>query len=259
MPAIGSFGLRHDKIDWQTILFFVCCQYRFIKKEMPLFCDKCLGYVTDKLSFPPHAHDPVMQVLKFKNLVKYAPAIARFLMEWLELCRDNELVNIVETAKMRMTIQNSETILKTNSHGNKFIQEHPQLYSEFVMRELESQVLNFKKEVWQGIWMLAEYNVVHVRKDVDGYFLHWFVQFFLGLWAELPGIHQEHSRLRKPTGTEVMPKKASRPQTAGVIRPLVTPTIARVRTYVSPFQPPTPLSIVVKKDTYIENLDDLYL
>ncbi len=218
------------------------------------FCDKCLGYVTDKLSFPPHAHDPVMKVLKFKNLVKYAPALARFLMEWLDLCRDTELVNIVETAKMRMTIQNSETILKTNSHGNKFLQEHPQLYSEFVMRELESQVLGFKKEVWQVIWLMAEYNVVHVRKDVDGYFLHWFVQFFLGLWAELPGIHQEHSR-----GRAAAVKKTVRPQSAGPSRPLIAPTIVRVRTYVNPLITPKPLPVIVKKDTYIENLEDLYL
>ncbi len=223
------------------------------------FCDKCFGYVCDKLSFPPHAHDPVMQVMKFKNLVKYAPAIARFMMEWLDLCRDTEMVNIVETAKMRMTIQNSETILKTNSHGNKFIQEHPQLYSEFVMRELESQVLDFKKEVWQGIWLMAEYNVVHVRKDVDGYFLHWFVQFFLGLWAELPGIHQEHSRVRGAATTGAAVVRTVRPRTAGPSRPLLIPSIARVRTYTSPFQPPTSLAIVVKKDTYIENLEDLYI
>jgi len=101
--------------------------------------------------------------------------------------------------------------------------------------------------------------VVHVRKDVDGRFLHWFVQFFLGLWAELPGIHQEHSRLRSVAVAAVAPKKTVRPQTAGMIRPLVAPTIARVRTYVSPFRPPIPLSILVKKDTYIENLDDLYI
>ena len=62
---------------------------------MPVYCDKCLGYVTDKLSFPPHAHEPVMQVLKFKNLVKYAHVLAHFILEWITLCEHTEVVHIV--------------------------------------------------------------------------------------------------------------------------------------------------------------------
>ncbi len=227
---------------------------------MPVYCDKCLGYVTDKLSFPPHAHEPIMQVLKFKNLIKYAHVLAHFILEWITLCENTEVVHIVETAKMRMTIQHAEIICKSNSNGVEFIQQHPQLYSEYIMRELESQVLGFKKEVWQVIWLMAEYNIVRAQKDVDGHFLHWFVQHFIGFWSELPAIHNEHCRLHKPSEPKTVLKKVTRPQSAAAIRPIIIPNISRVRTYESPFKPLVhSQSIVVKKDTYIENIEDLYL
>lgn len=242
------------------------------------YCEKCHGYITDRLSFPLHSHEPILKIIKHKNVRKHAWKIASFYAWAFQKNGDFPVRKVIEQAKVMVTIQNSKEILERKITGEAYLKESHSKILESFFHEYEKLYPEFGKEFEILVEFLYEWSIIPLRdNETMRIGIIWFIDWFCTLMETLPDLHREHSGgyvESKAVKAEVkMAAKAAkhggkivsaftnpcvpkRPQTATRVRlvmppqnPVAVPTI-----------PSDAVAITIKvpkyADDYVENWDD---
>lgn len=250
------------------------------------YCEKCHGYITDRISFPLHAHDPILKIVKHKNVRKHAWKIASFYAWAFHKNGDFPIRKVLEQAKLILTLQNSNEILERKITGEAYLKEKHAKILETFFHEYEKQYPEFGKEFEILVEYLYEWSIVPLRDtETMRTGIIWFIDWFCTLMEVLPDLHREHSggyveskavkaevkaaakavakaekKITSAFSNSVVPSLSSvpsRPKSATRVR-MVMPTPVLPPT--SPTIPSDAIAITIKvpkyADDYVENWDD---
>ncbi len=232
-------------------------------------CQKCYGYITDRLSFPLHNHEPINNVIRHKNVRKHAWKIATFYNWAFFKNGDFPVRKVLEQSKVMVTIKHSNEILEQKITGNAFLEAHNDIVLETFFHEYEKQFPEFGKEFEILVEYFYEWSIVPLRDNQTMRIgILWFIDMFYNLMMVLPDIHREHSggylesnAVKKEVKKAIKitsafaSVKPVRPQSATRVR-LVMPPQPEVS--VTPTIPCDHVAIKIPKyaDDYVENWDD---
>ena len=239
------------------------------------YCEKCQGYITDRLSFPLHGNEPILKIIKHKNVRKHAWKIASFYAWAFQKNGDFPVRKVIEQAKVIVTIENSKQILERKITGDAYLKENHIEILETFFHEYEKQYPEFGKEFEILVEFLYEWSIIPIRDTVTmrtG--ILWFIDWFCTLMETLPDLHREHSGgyvESKAVKAEVkMAAKAAKKIVSAFSNPSVPlrpQSATRVRAFIPPKAEPVvqtipsdAIAITIKvpkyADDYVENWDD---
>jgi hypothetical protein len=237
-------------------------------------CEKCLGYITDRLSFPLHGHEPICQLIRHKNVRKHAWKIASFYSWAFQKNGEFPVKKVIEQSRVMVTIKHSKEILERKITGNAYLQENNAKILETFFHEYEKQFPDFGKEFEILVEFLYEWSVLPMRdNDTMKIGILWFIDWFCVFMEILPDLHREHSGgYLESQAVKKEVKKAVKK--AAIVNPFSSPvpirpqSATRVR-IVMPSQETPPvvstipsdaIAITIKvpkyADDYVENWDD---
>ena len=237
-------------------------------------CEKCLGYITDRISFPLHSHDPILKIIKHKNVRKHAWKIASFYCWAFQKNGSFPIRKVIEQSKVMVTIQNSKQILERKITGDAYLKENNAEILETFFHEYEKQFPEFGKEFEILVEFLYEWSIIPHRDTITirtG--IIWFIDWFCTLMEVLPEIHHEHSggylEVKAVKAEVKAAAKAAKKIMSPfhVVNPIRPQSATRVRAFIPPQKEPViqtipsdAIAITIKvpkyADDYVENWDD---
>lgn len=236
-------------------------------------CDKCLGYITDRLSFPLHGHEMISNIIRHKNVRKHAWKIASFYSWAFQKNGDFPVRKVVEQSKVIVTIKYSKEILERKITGNTYLQENNAKILETFFYEYEKQFPEFGKEFEILVEHLYEWSILPMRDNETTHTgIIWFVDWFCAFMEILPDLHREHSG-GYVESKEVKKEVKAAAKAITIINPFAASvpsrprSATRVRTFMPSQKEPViqtipsdafAITIKVPKyaDDYVENWDD---
>ena len=232
-------------------------------------CEKCIGYITDRLSFPLHGHEPICQLIRHKNVRKHAWKIASFYSWAFQKNGEFPVKKVIEQSRVMVTIKHSKEILERKITGNAYLQENNAKILETFFHEYEKQFPDFGKEFEILVEFLYEWSILPMRdNDTMKIGILWFIDWFCVFMEILPDLHREHSGgyLESQAVKNEVKKAVKITSTFTSIKPIRPQTATRVRLVMPPqpevsLTPTIPCDHVAIKipkyaDDYVENWDD---
>jgi hypothetical protein len=162
-----------------------------IKKPL-VFCESCVGFLTDWLQLPPHKTDYWASKVKYSVLKRISAELARAFYRCIQSLTQIDTYVISNTITLRLNIEEKK-FLKASKQPppQQFLEELAWLtILESVNTQKDSSDMNHIKA------LLQDSGMIRSSFDCD----LWIGYVLWNIWSEIPNIHMEHRGLIDVTG-----------------------------------------------------------
>lgn len=174
-----------------TLLSSINKTPKAIKKPL-IFCQSCVGFLTDWLSLPPHKTDYWTSKVKYSVLKRIAPTFAKDFYRSIQSMTLTDTYIINHTVSLRLKLEEKRLLklCKTKPSAQSLEELEWQTTLQAVISQRGASDINHIKA------LIQDSGMIRLSVDCD----LWIGYILRMLWSELPKIHMEHQRLVDSTG-----------------------------------------------------------